>query len=126
TMAILNDVVDELVEVDDDLGGPYPPPARDAFRETLAPEGDDTPGSTLVVAVWAETRGWKGRAGLSEASRAALADALADAGVPSHVVVFGGERVVADIPEGPTVWLAWGGESLMQRAAALRLRGRSA
>jgi len=40
--------------------------------------------------------------------------------------VFGGPRVVADIPEGPTVWLAWGGEALMQRAAAERLRGDAA
>jgi len=135
-----------VVEVDDDSGGPYPTPSRAPFRDALAPSGERhaaeaggppgpsrTPDAT-VVALWADTRGWKGRAGLSrnavrEIERALEASAGASAGPgqrPTHVVVFGGPRVVADIPEGPTVWLAWGGEALMQRAAAERLRGDAA
>lgn len=108
-----------VVDIDDDLGGPYPAPSRDAFRSAVAAD----PGApTTVVALWADTRGWKGRAGLSDRSREALAAVLNDAGPDTHVVVFGGLRVVDDVPEGPTVWIAWGGEPLMQRAAAARLR----
>lgn len=111
-----------LLEVDDDVGGPWPVPARAPFREVLQAGGAVEHGAArTVIAVWADTRGWKGRAGLSDEASAALANALADA-PDADVVVFGGPRVVKDVPEGPTVWLAWGGEARMQRAAADVLR----
>jgi beta-glucosidase-like glycosyl hydrolase len=111
-----------LIDVDDDVGGPYPPPSRAPFREAMAPRTEAS--GTVVVALWADTRGWKGRAGLSESSARALNAAIAGAADPTsvHVVVFGGPRAAADVPAGPTVWLAWGGEPLMQAAAARRLR----
>jgi beta-glucosidase len=114
-----------LLEVDDDVGGPWPVPARAPFREALGSLGPVEPSAVrTVIAVWGDTRGWKGRAGLSDEASAALAGALADA-PDADVVVFGGPRVVSDIPEGPTVWLAWGGEARMQRAAAAVLRAPS-
>ncbi len=132
------------IDVDDDVGGPFPPPSRAPFHEALDPgagpgsapgslSGANDPGvveagTTLVVALWADTRGWKGRAGLSTAATDALARAIDAAPVPAsmHVVVFGGPRAAEDVPEGPTVWLAWGGEELMQVAAARSLRARPA
>lgn len=132
-----------VVEVDDDAGGPYPTPSRDPFLSRMqgpggtrdvdgmeagrygagADRGPGDRGAATVLALWADTRGWKGRAGLSDDAVRELAEALDDASGPTHVVVFGGPRVVADIPDGPTVWLAWGGEAPMQRAAAERLLG---
>jgi len=108
-----------VIDIDDDLGGPWPTPERTAFRAGLTA---DPGGPTTVVALYADTRGWKGRAGLSAGSRRGLAAVLSEASGDVHVVVFGGPRVVDDVPEGPTVWIAWGGEPLMQRAAAVRLR----
>jgi beta-glucosidase len=117
-----------VVHVDDDVGGPWPVPPRTLFEAALGEaalgEGaagvDGRPART-VIALWADTRGWKGRAGLSEHARAALAAALADT-PDADIVVFGGPRVVDDVPAGPRVWLAWGGEPRMQRAAAAVLR----
>jgi beta-glucosidase-like glycosyl hydrolase len=111
-----------VIDVDDDVGGPYPPPSRAPFRDAMAPV--ETSAAATVIALWADTRGWKGRAGLSAAAAAALRGALSAAADSAsvHVVVFGGPRAVVDVPTGPTVWLAWGGEALMQVAAAHRLR----
>jgi len=127
-----------LTDIDDDLGGPFPPPSRAPFRDQLARTVhlvDADSADHRVIAVWADTRGWKGRAGLSVASMAAVREALSK-GLPTeaggatapstHVVVFGGLRPAMDLPAGTAHWLAWGGEELMQRAAADRLTGRSA
>src|SRR5690606_27531262 len=120
----LADAVD-LLTVDDDIGGPYPPGPRDAFPAALRAAGADvnevaaaTPGRALIVAVYADIRGWKGRAGLSERAVAAVANAL-DAAPDATVVLFGHPRLAAELPERAAhVLAAWGGERVMQEAAA--------
>lgn len=119
----------ELVTVDDDVGGPYPPPARSAFPATLSKAGRgvipvDAPGGgrPVVVAVYADIRGFKGRPGLSPDASAAVRRAV-DAAPSSLVVLFGHPRLAARLP-GENVVCAWGGEPLMQEAAAVKLADR--
>ncbi|MGK7311633.1 MAG: glycoside hydrolase family 3 N-terminal domain-containing protein [Candidatus Longimicrobiales bacterium M2_2A_002] len=116
----------ELVTVDDDVGGPYPAPSRSAFPETLRKAGaavipveSPTGGRPVVVAVHADTRGFKGRPGLREAASRRLRAAV-EAAPASLVVLFGHPRLAGDLP-GENVLCAWGGEPLMQEAAAVRL-----
>ena len=63
----------DLLVVDDDLGGPYPPGSSDWTRQAL---GDDLvgryAGGSRVVLVFAEPRAWKGRSGFGAASRETL------------------------------------------------------
>ena len=116
----------DVVIVDDDLGGPYPPPSRDPFITALAESGADprvveTPSGdarrSTVIALFGDIRSWKGRPGYSAVSRAAVERAVAAA--PDAVVIqFGHPRLAAEIPAGRTVVSAWGGELVMQRAAA--------
>ncbi len=122
-----------LVEVDDDLGGPYPPPSRAPFRDALRDRGirlrvdPHDPLTPTVVAVFAEPRGWKGRAGLSQESREKVRSAVGRArarGAPAGVVLFADPRLGAELPSGVPVLAAWGGEVLMQEAAAEELRTR--
>jgi beta-glucosidase-like glycosyl hydrolase len=108
--------------VDDDLGGPYPLPPRDAFAKELAKHGVTVgAGGTRVVLVFADVKSWKGRAGLSKESMAKLAT-LVDGQTP--VVVFGHPRRQVEIPGLGPVVCAWSGDEAMQRAAAQRLTGR--
>lgn len=140
------DVLDRicLVTVDDDAGGPYPPPSRGALAHGLRERGwsveevevgarggkgaeggtgisalDGGSGAgdrTLVVALYADIRAWKGRPELSEEAVRRLAELVAaDA---RAVVLFGHPRLVTEIPGDVPVLCAWGGESLMQEAAA--------
>jgi beta-glucosidase-like glycosyl hydrolase len=113
-----------LTLVDDDLGGPYPPPSREDFRATLRARGVEVtvedPAAPGLLCIFAEPRAWKGRAGLSPESRSRVRRwHEAFPGAPA--VVFGGPRILADLPPGLPALLAWGGEPLMQEAAALRL-----
>lgn len=118
----------DLLTVDDDVGGPFPPGPRDAFPATLRSSGAEvtevaqpTPGRPLVIAVYADIRGWKGRAGLSTRAVAAVANAL-EVAPDATVVLFGHPRLAAELPAKAThVLAAWGGERLMQEAAARRL-----
>ncbi len=118
----------DVLTVDDDLGGPYPPPSRDAFPAALREAGLDArpvaaadAGRALVVAVYSDIRAWKGRPGLSEASVAAVRVAVG-ARPEARVVLFAHPRLAAQMP-GRHVLGAWGGEALMQEAAARRLAG---
>ncbi|MFO7893288.1 MAG: glycoside hydrolase family 3 N-terminal domain-containing protein [Longimicrobiales bacterium] len=118
----------ELVTVDDDVGGPYAPPARSTFPATLAKAGRgvipvDVPGGgrPVVVAVYADIRGFKGRPGLGGDARSAVRRVV-DAAPSSLVVLFGHPRLAAGLP-GENVVCAWGGEPLMQEAAAVKLAG---
>jgi beta-glucosidase len=109
----------ELVVVDDDAGGPYPVPPRTGFAAALAARGVGTgPGGERVVLVFADVKAWKARAALSEASRGALAAALAR---PATTVFFGHPRLAAAVPGAGPVLCAWSGDEVMQRAAAERL-----
>jgi beta-glucosidase-like glycosyl hydrolase len=112
----------DLLTVDDDLGGPFPAPSRETFlrslRETgLAPRETASPRQApTVVAVYADIRAWKGRPGLSENAKATIRAGVAGR-ADTIVVLFGHPRLAAQV-EAPNVVVAWGGEPVMQRAAA--------
>ena len=79
---------------------------------------------TRIVAVFADPRGWKGHAGLSETGRRRARDLVAGAGSrPTGVVLFGDPAWSSDLPSGVPVLNAWGGEPLMQAAAGARIAG---
>lgn len=122
----------DVLIVDDDLGGPYPPPPRSWFLDGLRAAGVETrvveqaggaSGATLVIALFGDVRAWKKRAGYSEASRATVAAAVREAAAARDVIVvqFSHPRLASEIPDAPTVLCAWGGERAMQEAAARRL-----
>jgi beta-glucosidase-like glycosyl hydrolase len=104
----------DLMVVDDDLGGPYPPGPTDGAARVLGPDrvGRYAGGSRVVLA-FAEPRAWKGRSGFSPGSRDALANALSDADL---VVLFGHPRLLPELPTDRPVLLAWHRQRLMQEA----------
>ncbi len=114
----------EVLVVDDDVGGPFPVVApRGELAAGLRAAGVDAvavPAPTgkrpVLVALFADIRGFKGRPGLSEAALETVASAIA-APLGATVVLFGPPRIAEDAP-GAHVLLAWGGEPIMQRAAA--------
>jgi beta-glucosidase-like glycosyl hydrolase len=109
----------EISIVDDDAGGPYPLPARTAFQAELERLGVEVrPGGQRIVLLFADVKSWKGRAGLSTESAAALSAQLA---TPALVVLFGHPRRQTEIPGVGPVVCAWSGDEAMQRAAAQRL-----
>ena len=104
----------DLVIVDDDQDGPYPPAPSDYVRDTLRSAGIALgSGGSRVLLVLAEPRAWKGRAGLSSAHRAEVA---ARAEGCALVVLFGHPRLAREIPEGVPVLLGWHRQRLMQEA----------
>lgn len=115
----------ELVTVDDDVGGPYPPPSRAVFPAMLRSAGLDlgeaeaerASDRSVVVAVYADIRAWKGRPGLSAAARDRVARAIEDRS-DAVVVLFGHPRLMDELPGTAPALIAWGGEALMQEAAA--------
>ncbi|HSJ13614.1 MAG TPA: glycoside hydrolase family 3 N-terminal domain-containing protein [Longimicrobiales bacterium] len=117
----------ELLTIDDDVGGPFPAPARDAFTASLHAHGlahrpvESTDGARpLLIALYADIRAWKGQPGLSATAASALRSALAVRG-DATVLLFGHPRLAEDLP-GENVLAAWGGEAIMQQAAAGWLR----
>lgn len=120
-----------LTIVDDDLGGPYPPPSREPFAERLRELGVNVsradaavgaePGTPHVIALFGDVRAWKGRPGYSRAAVEAVHSALAAAGgaaAPVVIVQFGHPRLGREIGTEAAMASAWGGERVMQRAAA--------
>jgi beta-glucosidase-like glycosyl hydrolase len=106
----------DLVVVDDDIGGPYPPSSSDYVQRALGPDLIDRySGGSRVVLVFAEPRAWKGRSGLGGASREALAHHTAGADL---IVLFGHPRLLAELPSRAPVLLAWHRQKLMQEAVA--------
>lgn len=111
----------EIAVVDDDAGGPYPLPARDAFARELQRLGVEVkPGGQRIVLVFADVKSWKGRAQLSAESSARLTELLKSA---APVVLFGHPRRQVEIPGVAPVLCAWSGDEAMQRAAAQKLTG---
>jgi beta-glucosidase len=104
----------DLVVVDDDVGGPYPPSPTDYVPRLLGPEliGRYSGGSRVVL-VFAEPRAWKGRSGLGAPSREALAHHAAGADL---LVLFGHPRLLSELPTRGPVLLAWHRQRLMQEA----------
>jgi beta-glucosidase-like glycosyl hydrolase len=104
----------ELIVIDDDIGGPYPPSPEVLVPGLLGPRGVQTgPGGSRVILVFAEPRGWKSRAGLSQAAKTALARSAATADL---VILFGHPRLVEEIPGAAPVLVAWHRQKLMQDA----------
>lgn len=105
----------ECLVVDDDEGQRYPPSSvPEHVAATLRAQGVPLgPGGSRVLLVFGEPRASKGRAGLGPASLARLASACPTADL---VVVFGHPRLVAQVPDGPPVLLAWHRQRLMQAA----------
>jgi beta-glucosidase-like glycosyl hydrolase len=112
-----------LEVVEDDLGGPWPPYPRDAFPAALRDAGVelDGPGAPLV-AVYSDVRAWKGRPGLSPGARERVRELLAEA-PGATVVLFAHPRLAGELPAARNLLGAWGGEALMQQAAAAWLTG---
>jgi beta-glucosidase-like glycosyl hydrolase len=113
----------ELLTIDDDLGGPYPPPPRTAFARALHDKGVSVQevaaaggARPLLLAVYSDIRAWKGRPGLSQNALSAIARAL-DAKPDATIVLFGHPRLAQALPQA-NLLAAWGGETVMQRAAA--------
>lgn len=113
-----------LMVVDDDVGGPYPPPSRDPFTSELRSEGVQSvpvtagvvgPGP-LIIAVFGDVRGWKGFVGFSESARQTVAHACE--GREATVVAFGHPRFAEQLPPKATIISAWCGDRAMQEAAA--------
>ena len=112
----------ELVVIDDDVGGPYPPSPADWVQRELESLGIRLgTGGSRVVLVLAEPRAWKGRGGLGEASRARLAAAVQGAEL---TVLFAHPRVTAEVPGPGPLLLAWHRQRPLQDAAARWIAGR--
>jgi hypothetical protein len=112
----------DLVVVDDDVGGPYPPSPTDYVNRALGPEliGRYSGGSRVVM-VFAEPRAWKGRSGLAGASKEALVHHATGADL---LILFGHPRLLNELPNRPPVLLAWHRQRLMQEAVARWLADR--
>ena len=117
-----------LTIVDDDVGGPYPAPSRDPLVSSLRAGGidivldaDSAPngsGST-VVALFGDIRAWKGRPGYSATAKDSIRQALARAGQNDRLIVqFSHPRLAGELDVDASILCAWGGEAVMQRAAA--------
>ncbi len=113
-----------LIEVEDDLGGPWPPYPRVAFPASLREAGvelsDD--GEPLVV-VYSDIRAWKGRPGISQAAQERVRE-LMEAHPDASVILFSLPRLAGEIPTARNLLAAWGGEGMMQQAAVAWLTGR--
>ena len=117
-----------LTIVDDDIGGPYPPPSREPLISSLRAGGIDLildadapvdeSGST-VVALFGDIRAWKGRPGYSTAAKEAVRQALTQASRNDRLIVeFSHPRLADELDVDAPILSAWGGEAVMQRAAA--------
>lgn len=113
----------ELLTIDDDVGGPFPAPSREPFALALNERGIGvepvravSAERPLLVAIYADVRAWKSRPGLSDAALATLRGAL-QVRRDALVVLFAHPRVAEQFAAHNVV-AAWGGETVMQQAAA--------
>lgn len=110
----------DLVIVDDDLDGDYPPSSSDFVRQALARGGAWLgAGGSQVVLAFAEPRAGKRRGGFGQR---ALSELAVHAPGASLVVLFGHPRLEASIPGDAPVLLAWHRQRLMQEAVAHWMR----
>jgi beta-glucosidase len=117
-----------LTIVDDDIGGPYPAPSRDplvsALRNggidvVLDSKGDGASAGSAVLALFGDIRAWKGRPGYSADAKAAVRSALGDGSASNTLIVqFSHPRLADELDVSAPILCAWGGEAVMQRAAA--------
>jgi hypothetical protein len=117
-----------LTIIDDDIGGPYPAPSRDplvsALRNggidvVLDSKGDGSHAGSAVVALFGDIRAWKGRPGYSADAKAAVRGAIGDDSASNRLIVqFSHPRLANELDVSAPILCAWGGEAVMQRAAA--------
>jgi beta-glucosidase-like glycosyl hydrolase len=117
-----------LTIVDDDIGGPYPAPSRDplvsALRNggidvVLSSKGDGSHDGSAVVALFGDIRAWKGRPGYSADAKAAVRGAMREDSATNRLIVqFSHPRLAEELEVSAPILCAWGGEAVMQRAAA--------
>jgi beta-glucosidase len=112
----------ELVTIDDDVGGPYPPSPGDYLARRLDERGALGLGGSRIVLAFAEPRAWKGRAGFGAEARAALGR---EAPTADLVVLFAHPRLLAEVPGSAPVLLAWHRQRLMQEAGARWIAART-
>jgi beta-glucosidase-like glycosyl hydrolase len=112
--------------IDDDLSGPFAPPAREPFLDALRAAGVSvrTGGAdgVDVIALYSDIRAWKGAPGLRTDALSEL-DALLHLNPDATIVLFSHPRLAQEL-KGRHILAAWGGEAIMQRAAAERLTRR--
>ena len=116
-----------LVIVDDDVGGPYPAPSRDPLVSTLraggvdlAANGDsDAARGATVIALFGDIRAWKGRPGYSASAKPGVRRAFDNAKTQDRLIIqFSHPRLADELDVDVPILCAWGGEAVMQRAAA--------
>jgi len=117
-----------LVIVDDDVGGPYPAPSRDPLVSALRTGGVDLtldgevaadPPASIVIALFGDIRAWKGRPGYSAAAKETVRRTIEGAGTKGRLIVqFSHPRLADELQTDAPILCAWGGEPVMQRAAA--------
>lgn len=116
-----------FVIVDDDLGGPYPAPSRDPLVSTLTAGGVELimdaetsiETKSTVVALFGDIRAWKGRPGYSTRAKDSVRNALGGARAGDRLIIqFSHPRLAAELDADAPILCAWGGEAVMQRAAA--------
>ena len=117
-----------LIIVDDDLGGPYPPPSREPLVTALRTGGvelvtGDSPTAenvgTTVVALFGDIRAWKGRPGYSSSAKESVRRALQQSKTSNRLIVqFSHPRLAGELDVDAPILCAWGGEPVMQRATA--------
>lgn len=125
----------DVIPVDDDARQAWarPEDRLEPFLGTLRAVGltarlvsgptDEGRGAVLVAVLGEPTSG-RGRAGYTDATRAAVSAAVAsarDARRPVVGVLFGPPALAAQLPELPNVICAWSGSRAMQEAAARRM-----
>ena len=115
-----------LVIVDDDVGGPYPAPSRDPLISALrvggidlAVNGETPADGATVIALFGDIRAWKGRPGYSSGAKEAIRRALEGKDPADRLIIqFSHPRLAAELDVDAPILCAWGGEAVMQRAAA--------
>jgi len=117
-----------LVIVDDDVGGPYPAPSREPFISALRTGGveivtGDTPATgetgATIIALFGDIRAWKGRPGFSDHAKDSVRRALQESRTKDRLIVqFSHPRLADELDVDAPIICAWGGEAVMQRAAA--------
>ncbi|MGH7650420.1 MAG: glycoside hydrolase family 3 N-terminal domain-containing protein [Gemmatimonadaceae bacterium] len=120
-----------LTIVDDDIGGPYPPPSREPLIAGLRAGGVDlvldadrapTSDGSTVVALFGDIRAWKGRPGYSVTAKETVRLALAASRHRDSLIVqFSHPRLASELDMDAPILCAWGGEAVMQRAVARTL-----
>lgn len=110
-----------LVQVDDDRRASVQPSSR-PLAKVLAEEGFELSASgQTLIAIYADVHAGKATLGISAEALAVVEQELSSA-PEAIVILFGHPRLQRQLAKVKHLLCAWGGEPIMQRAAARRLR----